>query len=465
MISAPNRRQRLSGSKAIALGLAIIMVYACKSSRQLSTKPPADPTPPQKEEMVTQYDPVKDTVVLVPRSTIKVDTLRWTEDKTPPIVSDEPPEPIKPTKNDLAQIALLIPFNAMQADFINEHQDPKLHRFIQYYSGVNMALRKIDSLGLNVKVNSFDAEASGSSIPKLLAKEELKKADVIVGPYDREDVEAIATYGLTHEVMVVSPWLPAFTNETENPFLIQMFPGLNTHAQAIMEFIRDEMPDKKVYVVARDNATELNRVQLFKKIPGVMPEELLIKDKSPDLLNTNVTDLLSDDKGSIFILPYYSKSDETFVNSFLRKLHADTTTREAIVFGLPQWTGYTNLNPNYMESLNVHLSTSSFLDVSDPEYQDFKTRFFYRYHVMPDLNAFLGYDLMMWLARQLTAYGQEGLIGNMDGNSYGLASGFDIRPVYKSTTGSTGEMNTPLYYENRRIRIIRFVNQDFKLVR
>ena len=84
---------------------------------------------------------------------------------------------------------------------------------------------------------------------------------------------------------------------------------------------------------------------------------------------------------------------------------------------------------------------------------------------MPDLNAFLGYDLMMWLARQLTAYGQEGLIGQMDETSYGLASGFDIRPVYKSTTGSTAEMNTPLYYENRRIRIIRFVNQDFKLVR
>src|SRR6187549_229084 len=103
MTSAPNHRPRLNGSKAIAICLAILMVYACKSSRQLSTKPPAESAPPQKEEMVTQYDPVKDTVVLVPRSMIKVDTIKWTEDKTPPIVSDEPYEPIKP-KNELAQI-------------------------------------------------------------------------------------------------------------------------------------------------------------------------------------------------------------------------------------------------------------------------------------------------------------------------------------------------------------------------
>ena len=50
----------------------------------------------------------------------------------------------------------------------------------------------------------------------------------------------------------------------------------------------------------------------------------------------------------------------------MRKLHADKDTREAIVFGLPQWVGYTNLNANYMESLSLHLSISSFIDVASP---------------------------------------------------------------------------------------------------
>ena len=84
---------------------------------------------------------------------------------------------------------------------------------------------------------------------------------------------------------------------------------------------------------------------------------------------------------------------------------------------------------------------------------------------IPDLNAFLGYDLMMWLAKSLSDYGQEGLIGHMDPQSYGLASGFDIKPVYKNTTGAPKEMNVPLYYENQRIRILQYKEQDFILVR
>ena len=67
--------------------------------------------------------------------------------------------------------------------------------------------------------------------------------------------------------MVVSPWLPSYTIETENPFFIQLYPSLSTHAQAILEYIRDDMAGKKVFVVARNNATETNRTKLFTTNP------------------------------------------------------------------------------------------------------------------------------------------------------------------------------------------------------
>jgi hypothetical protein len=73
---------------------------------------------------------------------------------------------------------------------------------------------------------------------------------------------------------------------------------------------------------------------------------------------------------------------------------------------------------------------------------------------------------MMWLADRLSADGQEGLIGGMDASQYGLASGFDIRPVYKSNPSpDKPEMKVPLYYENRRVRILRYIEQDYILVR
>ncbi len=465
MISVPSHRQPLSGSNALLLCLVICAICSCSTPRRAVVKPPQPSAPPvTKQDDVKQYDPDSDSVILVPRDAIKTDTIAWTEDKTPPIVTDAVIQPDKPVKHGAVEIALLIPFNALNAELFSEHQDPKLNRFIQYYAGVRMAMDKIDSIGMPVKVRSFDADASAVTLTKLISKEEIKNADVIIGPYEKKDLETLASFGLKNEIMVVSPWLPAFTMDSTNPFLIQLYPGLSTHAEAITEFIRDKMRDKKVYVVTRDSPIERNRAQMFTKIEGFEVEELVIKDSSPEMLNTDLHTLMSDEKGTIFILPYFLKSEETFVNAFMRKLHADKDTREAIVFGLPQWVGYTNLNANYMESLSLHLSISTFLDIASPDYHSFKAGFYQKFHTIPDLNAFLGYDLMMWLAKSLTDHGQEGLIGHMDPQSYGLASGFDIQPVYKNTTGPATEMNVPLYYENRRIRILQYKEQDFSLV-
>ncbi len=466
MISAPSLLQPLSGSKVVITLLVICGLISCTTSRRVVDKPS---TPPPVEEpaedKVSQYDPKTDEVILVPRDAIQTDTVSWTEDKTPPIITDEKVITPNPTVKDHLEITVLMPFNAANAPLFSEQKDPKLNRFIQYYAGMQMAMDEMGFPLTNVKVNTLDVDDPSTAISLLTSRPELRNADVIVGPYEKEEIDAIATFGLNHEVMVVSPWLPAFATDKENPYFIQLFPGLNAHAQAITTYILEEMPGKKVYVVARDNAVERNRIQLFGRNNGLKTEELIIKDASPDLVNTDLHELLSDDAGTVFILPYFSKSDESFVNAFMRKLHAEKDTREAIVFGLPQWTGFTNLNANYMESLNAHLSISSFIDVASPGYQGFRTGFYSRFHVIPDINAFLGFDLMKWLGERLTAYGQEGLIGQMDTTGYGLASGFDIRPVYKNDTTTPAEIKSPLYYENRRIRILGYKDQDFILVR
>ena len=107
-------------------------------------KPPQASEPPvTTQDDVKQYDPDSDSVILVPREAIKTDTIEWTEDKTPPIVTDAVIQPDKPVKHGAAEIALLIPFNALNAELFSEHQDPKLNMFIQYYAGVRMAMDKL----------------------------------------------------------------------------------------------------------------------------------------------------------------------------------------------------------------------------------------------------------------------------------------------------------------------------------
>ena len=83
---------------------------------------------------------------------------------------------------------------------------------------------------------------------------------------------------------------------------------------------------------------------------------------------------------------------------------------------------------------------------------------------MPDNQAYQGYDLVMWLAKTITKEGPAGLI-NGAAADFGLALGFQLKPVYREGVTKPSEMRTPLYYENSKVRILEFRDQDFELVR
>jgi len=460
MISAPSHLLRLSGNKYIGAWISILVLTACAGPKPVAHKPTSPPPMPPKEEQVKMFDPSTGTYVLVPRNTVKMDTVRWTVDTQEPMVTDKVIEPDKPAKKNSFQISLLMPFSIAK-DGEEDNFDGRVNRFLQYYGGVQLAMHEIDSTGYKVSIHTYDVDGTIAQTERVLRDSSINNADVIVGPYDRELIEAVATFGMKNETMVISPWLPAFSLAGENPFFVQVTPGLSSHADAITAYIADTWPNKKVFLVARDNAGEINRLNLFKKNTQLQTEDLIINDDSPELAKTDLQKLLRDE-GTIFILPYYAKADEGFVNSFLRKLHADKELKEVTVFGLPQWLSYSNINPNYMESLSVHISVSTYIDPHHEAYATFKQKYFDQFHTIPDLQAFLGYDLIKWLSNALVTSGSFGMIGNSSVWLSGIASGFNIKPVYKSGSApSTSEMNTPLYYENTHIRILKYEGQDF----
>jgi hypothetical protein len=468
MISAPSRRLPLSGNNLCWLLLALFCVtlWSCTASRTTGKTPSTTHRPDDKshENEVRVYDPATGTYKWVPKDMVKVDTVKMKEDDTPPLVTDEDEVSDKPdTKKRQYSISMLLPFSsASQYDVMNN--DAKLGRFVQYYAGVQLAVEEVDPFGRDFLIHAFDAEGLTQADHLMARDPNLAKADVIIGPYEKDGLEKIAEYGLNKEKFVISPWLPAFSTQTENPYFIQAVPGLGAHATAITNFLSQSVPFKKIYLVARDVPAEINRLLLFKKDPGLDVEDLIIKDKTPELMNTDLKSKLVPE-GSVFILPYYAKADESFVNSFLRKLHAEKELEDVTVVGLPQWIGFSNLNSNYMENLSVHLSISTFLDVDHPQYKSFRGRFFDRYHTDPDLQAFLGYDLMKWIASTVKKGGKEAFISPDAQWSQGIASGFTIQPVFKAGDAKDVEMHTPLYYENVYIRIIKYNELDFRLLK
>ena len=463
MISVPSRLLRLNGS-SVMLCLLLGLLMACSAPK--AAKKPSDNSQPSKEtnDKVRVYDPATGTYVLVPREAVKVDTVRWTEDKSNPIITDKNKPDGTPEKKSQYEISLLIPLNSDNYPSLEGSIDSRLLRFMQYYAGMRIAAQEIESMGLPVIFRSFDTKYSLTELNEILRDPGLKRSDIIVGPYDKDYLENVATFGQENEKFVISPWLPAFNIDDENPYFIQVVPGLNTHADEIMDYISDELFDRKVFLVARNNPAEIQRLALFKKNTRIKTEDLIIDDESIELAKTNLSFLLDDREGTVFVMPYYSRTDENFVNSFMRKLHADKGNKNVIVFGLPQWTGFSDLNHNYMESLSVHISSPTYINTGHASYRNFRNKFYHQYFTMPDNQAYQGYDLVMWLAQTIAKDGPAGLI-NDTAADFGLALGFHLKPVFKEGVTRPSEMKTPLYYENSKLRILEFRDQDFELKR
>jgi hypothetical protein len=430
--------------------------------------------PSDQPETTRVYDPATDTYVVRPAPPA-VDTIAWTPSKRPPAIQDESsPTPsdtvsvpgrkpgapvIKPSAAGdfprVVTVRLALPLEA--GLHAGEAPDARQSRFMQYYAGLRLALDETSAgkRGIDWQVVTSD---------RLRTSQEDRDAGtphILIGPYERDSIEAWLGRMAGRNALLVSPWLPAFTPKAPSPELIQLTPGLERHAEAIMRFIRETMPGQRVVLVSRDNPAERSRLGLFAAHAGDLDHhELIVKDTRAPFETVNLAGQLSK-TGTVFILPVFARQDEAFVSGFLRKLAAEKGEMPVTVFGMPQWTGFSGLNTGHMEGLNLHLSEPAWPSADPETLKAFREKFYARYKTVPDINACQGYDLGRWMAETLERSGKRGLTGDSRPWSEGLCSGFDIRPVRAPGEGG----DEVQFYENASIRIIRFRYQDFEPVR
>lgn len=102
-------------------------------------------------------------------------------------------------------------------------------------------------------------------------------------------------------------------------------------------------------------------------------------------------------------LPYLN--NEESANLVLTQL----VDKKLVVMGSPHFkTRYLTIDRQLKERLELVFSTSHFVDPLDPLWQAFERRFIERYATQPSEFAIQGYDLGLYLARQLEAWNPQG---------------------------------------------------------
>lgn len=421
-----------------------------------------------------KYEDIKDV-------TDKMDTVKWKEDtRRPPIKTTEPkPEsvPVIPqnqgdikkensSTKSVYHIGVLLPFFSDKLTDSTETIYPKSAFAIEYYCGLKLALDVLKNEGMDMVIDVADTKSNDFN--SILNRKEIKKEDLIIGPAEKDNIPAANLFSITQNINIISPYYPSLDLDKGNPNFIQVNPSLKTHCEAITKHVLDRYKPSQVVLVCREKDNESLRFKYFQDANALIAgsskvnplKELVVTEDAPTLFKTDFTTYFHKGEPTVFIVPSWS---ESFIAAFLRKLDIDRKNNDVVVYGMPQWLDFQQITYDYYDRLNIHVSSSSFIDPDKSEVKDFKKVYFELFGKVPEKEAYLGYDTGLYFGRLLKKYGTK-FQYKMDAEQFtGLQTRFFFYPVIQPQTTGSDLKSIPIKFENKYVNILKFKDYYFQL--
>lgn len=392
-----------------------------------------------------------------PAKPAPIDTIRWTPNNTgnPPIgTTPGKPGQTQPQAGETYHIAFLLPFLTNQ---MRGSVPDKSRLALHFYTGAKIALEQLSTeLSINITADAWDTQGNDADFQKLLKNPRLEKASVFIGPIRSSHVETFAAWTKSRKKILISPETPNDELTKANPDFIQINPSLRSHCEAITRHIRKvNRPDAVTLICKQREADRLPYFQDANVAFGGSSRfaELIVPDATNNFDKIDLKNFIKAGRTSVFVLPSWSSQD--FVMAFLRKLKDVKGSNRVEVYGMPQWRNFEVIDPEYLSSLNVHISASGWLDFNQQETKDFQQKFYEITGTIPDEEGFNGYDVTLFTGRMLARYGLS-FPTRLSGEAQQTMRGnFNFSKIFVS--GSLDDSrNQPDYWENKFVHILKF---------
>lgn len=411
---------------------------------------------------------------------IKADTIK--------VLNTDPNAIFPPQRNDtprviklkdIYHVAIVMPFLTNRFRGTEESEiDAQSLKSLEFYEGIRIALDSLAKEGVSLHVHVYDSRTGEERIQELLQKEELQTADLIIGPVADDQLRLVANFAQQRQIPLVSPFNPKDNVVDTNRFFIQINPSYQVHCDRIIKFIdlhKAKNPNLLIMGMAQDSSriAQLQYAYSLYKNDEKARIPQVISGKS-GLTSTGSTKNLSGSGLNIVIVPSYR--EETYIYNVLRDLQSiyekpenGKENEHIIVVGMPQWKYFENVNIEYYENLNVHLSTEFFVNEQDRENSSFIRNYASVYGMPPREFGYIGFDVMLYFGRLLKKYGSafpDFFSKEVQTRRHTL---FSFEPIYqmRGMIDGRGEVRyqpTILRYENKYVNIIRFNDYFFEKV-
>lgn len=328
---------------------------------------------------------------------------------------------------DIYSVSVLFPFVVNTLDPVTTR---KKNQFVlDLYEGMKLAADTLSKQGVKISLRAYDTERNPEKIKKLLAMQELRSSDLIVGPLFQEENSLVQEFSSVNQINVINP----ISNNTDliekNVYGFLYQPSNEIIGDRAAQFLINRDSTKKCIVFYGESKRDSTLAASFVRKANdygmkLVRVERVSKESSKKIIDILATPTEFDEfKYPIqFTLPKDSL-DYIFVASddplIYTKVISSVETRadSVLIVGSENWLDQSAVDYEKYQTLNIVLTAPNFTAPDNKWYRAFQKKFITKHGRISSTSPYsnyakLGYDFMLFVGNALKKHGvyfQEGL--------------------------------------------------------
>jgi ABC-type branched-subunit amino acid transport system substrate-binding protein/LysM repeat protein len=389
-----------------------------------------------------------------------IDSFKNNLNKIDSVTKDSANTIITKDKKEVYKIAMILPFglnaipSAMQLAKEDKNYPIVQNIAIDFYEGSKKALDSLAKIGIKPEIYYYDIDENDSAkLESLLASESFKESDLIIGPMYASAFKRVADFARQNKIFIVSPLAQQNKVLYDNPYAIKINPSNNTLVEALADYLYYEKKDHDVILVSTGNSKDLNMIKSFRQryFENKRLKDPNFSDSIPVVKNADGIKANYKSKPTALVL---FTNNQNFLTGYLMGLSgAFGNNNNITLYGLQSWTGFENLDPEYLNRLNYTYPVAFYADENNQVIKSHYNHYFDKHNTAPSEYYYQGFDVVYFLLKELKQKGPEIFTHLEDTKTTGMVTKFNFFRPNKRTG-----------YENKSISIVQYLDYQFKKI-
>lgn len=293
---------------------------------------------------------------------------------------------------------------------------------LEFYQGTLLALDSLKRAGMSVKLYTFDTGRDNQKIAGILAKPEMAKMDLIIGPltYNTETIEKTAQFAAKNQIKMVSPVSTNIRVVKDNPNVFQINANESFDIEVMLKYIASTYQKRNIILVNSGKESDRDTFLLFKNRLSVsFPDQFKVFGYNDD--PKQIDHLFQKEADNLIIIP---SENEAVISRLLNHLNYNLSQNYSVkVFGLSSWAVFKGLDQGLLYNLEFQYTSTFFVNFKAPEIQNFFSKYKHYYKTLPSYHtkdgmpqfltkdgynmAFLGYDIAFYFLNSMGRLGKN----------------------------------------------------------